>query len=63
MVPDRRHEADHEHRRRGLEPIGELETGSDGFVQLAVRVGRFVRISHDPGQPYAALTLITLEKQ
>src|SRR3989442_2357091 len=46
-----------------LEPIGELETGSDGFVQLAVLVGRpFVRISYDPGQPYAALTWITLEK-
>jgi hypothetical protein len=46
-----------------LEPIGELETGSDGFVQLAVLVGRrFVRISYYPGQPYAALTTITLEK-
>src|SRR2546426_501400 len=46
-----------------LEPIGELETGSDGFVQLAVLVGRrFVRISYYPGQPYAALTWITLEK-
>lgn len=46
-----------------LEPIGELETGSDGFVQLAVLVGRrFVRISYYPGQPYATLTTITLEK-
>jgi len=46
-----------------LEPIGELETGSDGFVQLAVLVGRrFVRISYYPGQPYATLTWITLEK-
>ena len=48
---------------KDLEPIGELETGSDGFVQLAVLVGRrFVRISYYPGQPYAALTWITLEK-
>src|SRR2546426_12568598 len=46
-----------------LDPIGELETGSDGFVQRAVLVGRrFVRISYYPGQPYAALTWITLEK-
>lgn len=46
-----------------LEPIGELETGSDGFVQLAVLVGRrFVRISYYPGQPHATLTTITLEK-
>ena len=46
-----------------LEPIGELETGSDGFVQLAALVGRrFVRISYYPGQPYATLTWITLEK-
>src|SRR5438093_5873771 len=49
---------------KDLEPIGELETGSDGFVQLAVLVGRrFVRISYYPGQPYAALTWITLEKK
>jgi len=47
-----------------LEPIGELETGSDGFVQLAVLVGRrFVRISYYPGQPHATLTAITLERQ
>lgn len=46
-----------------LEPIGELETGSDGFVQLAVLVGRrFVRISYYPGQNHATLTTITLEK-
>jgi len=46
-----------------LEPIGELETGSDWFVQLALLVGRrFVRISYYPGQPYATLTTITLEK-
>ncbi len=46
-----------------LEPIGELETGSDGFVQVAVLVGRrFVRISYYPGQPHATLTTITLEK-
>ncbi len=46
-----------------LEPIGELETGSDGFVQLAVLVGRrFVRISYYPGQPHATLTTITLDK-
>jgi len=46
-----------------LEPIGELETGSDGFVQLAALVGRrFVRIAYYPGQPYATLTWITLEK-
>ena len=46
-----------------LEAIGELETGSDGFVQLAVLVGRrFVRISYYPGQPHATLTTITLAK-
>ena len=46
-----------------LEPIGELETGSDGFVQLAVLVGRrFVRISYYPGQPHATLTYLTLDK-
>src|SRR3989442_13409621 len=46
-----------------LEPIGALETGSDGFVQLDVLVcRRFVRISYYPGQPYAALTWITLAK-
>lgn len=46
-----------------LEPIGELETGSDGFVQVAVLVGRrLVRISYYPGQPHASLTTITLEK-
>jgi len=46
-----------------LEAIGELETGSDGFVQLAVLVGRrFVRISYYPGQPHATMTTITLEK-
>jgi len=46
-----------------LEPIGELETGSDGFVQVAVLVGRrFVRITYYPGQPHATLTAITLEK-
>lgn len=46
-----------------LEPIGELETGSDGFVQLAAIVGRrFIRISYYPGQAYATLTTITLEK-
>ncbi len=46
-----------------LESIGELETGSDGFVQIAVLVGRrFVRISYYPGQPHATLTTITLDK-
>ena len=46
-----------------LESIGELETGSDGFVQLAVLVGRrFVRISYYPGQPHATLTTINLGK-
>ena len=46
-----------------LEPIGELETGSDGFVQLAVLVGRrFVRISYYPGQPHATMTVLTLDK-
>ena len=46
-----------------LEPIGELETGSDGFVQVAVLVGRrFVRITYYPGQTHATLTTITLEK-
>src|SRR2546427_10535651 len=46
-----------------LEPIGELETGSYGVVQLPVLVGRrFVRVSDYPGQPYAALTCITLAK-
>ncbi|MGI0148361.1 MAG: hypothetical protein ACREDF_02355 [Thermoplasmata archaeon] len=46
-----------------LEPVGELETGSDGFVQLAVLVGRrFVRISYYPGQPHATLTILTLDK-
>jgi hypothetical protein len=46
-----------------LEPIGELESGSDGFVQVAVLVGRrFVRISYYPGQPHATLTTVTLEK-
>jgi hypothetical protein len=48
---------------RDLEPVGELETGSDGFVQLAVLVGRrFVRISYYPGQPHATVTWITLDK-
>jgi len=48
---------------RDLEPVGELETGSDGFAQLAVLVGRrFVRISYYPGQPHATLTWITLDK-
>lgn len=46
-----------------LEPIGELETGSDGFVQLALLVGRrFVRISYYPGQPHATLNVVTLDK-
>ena len=46
-----------------LEPVGELETGSDGFVQLAVLVGRrFVRISYYPGQPHATMTVLTLDK-
>ena len=46
-----------------LEPIGELETGSDGFVQLAVLIGRrFVRVSYYPGQPHATLTILTLDK-
>jgi len=47
-----------------LEPVGELETGSDGFVQLAVLIGRrFVRIAYYPGQPHATLTTITLDRQ
>lgn len=46
-----------------LESVGELETGSDGFVQVAVLVGRrFVRISYYPGQPHATLTSITLDR-
>ena len=46
-----------------LEPVGELETGSDGFVQLAVLIGRrFVRISYYPGQTHATLTVLTLDK-
>ena len=46
-----------------LEPIGELETGSDGFVQLALIVGRrFVRVSYYPGQPHAMLNIVTFEK-
>ena len=46
-----------------LEPIGELETGSDGFVQLALLVGRrFVRISYYPGQPHATLSVVTFDK-
>jgi hypothetical protein len=46
-----------------LEPVGELETGSDGFVQVAVLVGRrFIRISYYPGQPHATVMTITLEK-
>ncbi len=46
-----------------LEPIGELETGSDGFVQLALIVGRrFVRISFYPGQPHATLNVVTFDK-
>ena len=46
-----------------LESVGELETGSDGFVQVAVLVGRrFIRISYYPGQPHATVTTITLEK-
>ncbi len=46
-----------------LEPIGELETGSDGFVQVALLVGRrFIRVSYYPGQSHATLTTITLDK-
>lgn len=46
-----------------LESVGELETGSDGFVQVAVLVGRrFIRISYYPGQPHATVTTITLER-
>lgn len=46
-----------------LEPVGELETGSDGFVQVAVLVGRrFVRISYYPGQPHAMLSTTTLDR-
>ena len=46
-----------------LESIGELETGSDGFVQLAVLIGRrFVRIAYYPGQPHATVTTITLDR-
>jgi len=46
-----------------LEPIGELETGSDGFVQLALLVGRrFIRISYYPGQPHATLNVVTFDK-
>jgi len=46
-----------------LEPIGELETGSDGFVQLALIVGRrFVRVSYYPGQPHATLNVVTFDK-
>jgi len=48
---------------RDLEPVGELETGSDGFVLLAVLVGRrLVRILYHPGQPHATVTWITLDK-
>ncbi len=46
-----------------LEPIGELETGSDGFVQLALLVGRrFVRVSYYPGQPHAMVNVVTFDK-
>jgi len=48
---------------RDLEPVGELETGSDGFVLLAVLVGRrLVRILYHPGQPHATVTWITPDK-
>jgi hypothetical protein len=48
---------------RDLEPVGELETGSDGFVLLTVLVGRrLVRILYHPGQAHATVTWITLDK-
>jgi hypothetical protein len=43
------------------ETIGELETGSDGFVQVAVTVaGNAVRISYYPGRDHANLTRTSL---
>jgi hypothetical protein len=48
---------------RDLEPVGELETGSDGFVLLTVLVGRrLVRILAHPGQTHATVSWITLDK-
>ncbi len=43
------------------ETIGELETGSDGFVQVAVTAGKqLIRISYYPGRNHATLTRISL---
>ena len=48
---------------RDLEPVGELETGSDGFVLLTVLVGRrLVRILYHPGQAHASVSWITLDR-
>ncbi len=45
------------------ETIGELETGSDGFVQVAVgAAGQLIRISYYPGRNHATLTRISLGK-
>jgi len=45
------------------EAIGELETGSDGFVQVAVgAAGQLIRISYYPGRNHATLTRISLGK-
>ena len=44
------------------ETIGELETGSDGFVQVAVSAGKsLIRISYYPGRSHATLTRISLK--
>jgi len=45
------------------EAIGELEVGSDGFVQVAVgTAGQLIRISYYPGRNHATLTRISLGK-
>lgn len=41
--------------------VGELETGDDGFVQVAVVAGKqLVRISYYPGRNHATLARISL---
>ena len=48
---------------RDCEMVGELETGSDGFVQLALVVdGHLVRVTLYPGRNHAIVGKTTVSK-
>lgn len=48
---------------RDGEIVGELEVGSDGFVQLALTFGRnHARVTYYPGRNHASLVRFTLDK-